>query len=48
MHTWNKNKLIDELAEGSLSEWGMTQYLIATSVLWTTRSNVTPMDITTF
>ena len=34
MHIWNTKDLIAELASGKLSEWEMTQYVIATGVFW--------------
>jgi len=34
MHIWETENLIKELSNGSMTQWDMTQYLIATTVLW--------------
>lgn len=36
MHLWQTKSLIDELAADQLSQWDVTKYLIATTVLWYT------------
>ena len=34
VYIWKTSKLLEDLSQGEMSQWEMTQYLIATTVLW--------------
>jgi len=34
MYIWKTGELVSELSEGGMSQWEMTKYLIATTVVW--------------